>query len=177
MSFRSLSLAVSVLVLACETTPAPAVDAAAVPDAAVVDTGPMLCGTVPSGRITPMAASCMPRCSHASWVAYQQCRTQDCIAALLNADISYPVVSFSDGDHVFTLGCGNAGEWSCVQWQTFAIGAELCPSSYDAWQSCLSTTPGGGCQTELSAMLTCAQADPMFRTRFLTLAQMCFAAE
>ena len=172
MSFRPCSVALAITLLACNA-PAPPVDASVDDAAAPPDAPPTICGTVAAGRLTPMNPACMPRCSHATWIAYTACRDTNCVAAALAADTSLPTVYFASGTQVVALACGPpAGGWSCLSWQTFALAADLCPASYDQWGDCT-----GDCASLEAALLTCAQADPTFRPRYLALAQMCFAAE
>jgi hypothetical protein len=177
---RSFTLLLAVLVLhACDSPPAPATDAAVPVDAAApIDAAPsdaaMVCGTVTSGR-DPIPASCLPRCTAATFTAYRACRDATCIMSALSADTTPPVVLGATTGQAFVLGCGPGPgvQITCVQWQTIALAAALCPGSYAMWNDCGS---GSGCDSLLDALISCAQADPGFNTMFVQTVSMCFAS-
>ena len=170
------TLAILSFVLAACGAPAPAATPdAAVDDAATPPDASMVCGTLSENRLVPLPASCLPRCTAATFAAYRACTVSSCIPTALSADPTPPVL-FATPGRVFVLGCGPRPgvEWTCVQWQTFAIAAALCPGNYDRWVNCAGT--GAACEAEINAMMACAEADPSFETMFRDLVSMCFAS-
>jgi hypothetical protein len=172
---RPLSFTLALCVLAACANPAPpAVDAAMPVDAAANDAG-MLCGSITSGR-DPIPASCLPRCAAATFTAYRACRDVPCIMSALAADTTPPVLLGAGTSQVIVVACGPAAgvDTTCVQWQTLSVAATICPGSYDTWSNC--RVAGGACDTEINALMSCAQADPGFTTMFMHLVSMCFAS-
>jgi hypothetical protein len=123
--------------------------------------GPFDAGTPPAtcaigdlrGLTPQLPEACMPRCARATWNAVIACRTAadpaTCQAAAIGADSTAPATIDLVTD-ALGLDCA-----ACLDWQTNACAAQVCPAQTLAANRCATFRAGSGCAAENNAWGAC----------------------
>ena len=133
-------------------------------DGGADDAGPVACATLPpSAPFDFLPATCMPRCSYETRMAFEACARTDraCITAALAADTT-PNTFLIDEFGPYEVTCGTfleAGQ-RCYDWQSYACANDSCPAEYRSFINCLST--GAACTPEGQALVDCTDASAEF---------------
>lgn len=132
-----------------------------------------------TANFQPVPAGCLPRCSHATGVAFAACTDQACADAALAADTT-PAATITAGTQTVMITCaGGQGVAGCVNAQFLAATDTSCHTELMAFATCYQTHGGDAtmCAPEQTAVDDCQTAHQTEITNAAgPLLEACFAA-